>query len=282
MTNSHLKYRLIKDKLFYLFVILMSFIVTVPLFVIIYYIFKMGLSSLSWDFISKLPAPMGESGGGILNALIGTAIIVLLSSLIAVPIGISAGIFLSEFKERKLAKYVRFCTEVLQGAPSIVLGIIAYIWIVKPTQNFSALSGAVALSIMMLPVIIRSTEETLKMIPHTLKEASLSLGVPYSTTIFRIILPCGLNGILTGVLLSIARIMGETAPLLFTAFGSPFLSLDLMKPMNSLPTMIYNYAASPYPQDNAFAWGISAILCIFVLVINLIAKGVSKKWKVQF
>jgi phosphate transport system permease protein len=260
----------------------MSFIVTVPLFVIIYYIFKMGLSSLSWDFISKLPAPMGESGGGILNALIGTAIIVLLSSLIAVPIGISAGIFLSEFKERKLAKYVRFCTEVLQGAPSIVLGIIAYIWIVKPTRNFSALSGAVALSIMMLPVIIRSTEETLKMIPHTLKEASLSLGVPYSTTIFRIILPCGLNGILTGVLLGIARIMGETAPLLFTAFGSPFLSFDLMKPMNSLPTMIYNYAASPYPQDNAFAWGISAILCIFVLVINLIAKGVSKKWKVQF
>ncbi len=282
MTNSHLKYRLIKDKLFYLFVIIMSFIVTVPLFVIIYYIFKMGLSSLSWDFISKLPAPMGESGGGILNALIGTAIIVLLSSLIAVPIGISAGIFLSEFKERKLAKYVRFCTEVLQGAPSIVLGIIAYIWIVKPTRNFSALSGAVALSIMMLPVIIRSTEETLKMIPHTLKEASLSLGVPYSTTIFRIILPCGLNGILTGVLLGIARIMGETAPLLFTAFGSPFLSFDLMKPMNSLPTMIYNYAASPYPQDNAFAWGISAILCIFVLVINLIAKGVSKKWKVQF
>lgn len=282
MKETSVQWRLFKDKLFLFFVFLMSFIVTIPLFVILFYIVKMGFSSINWEFLTRLPKPMGETGGGIINGIIGSIIIILSSSVISIPFGVSVGIYLSEFKHKKLAKYVRFCSEVLQGAPSIVLGIIAYLWIVKPLKTFSALSGAIALSIMMLPVIIRSTEETLKLIPPTLKEASLSLGVPYSTTILKVVLPCGINGIMTGVLLSVARIAGETAPLLFTAFGSPFFTTDLFKPMHSLPLMVFNYANSPYPQDNSFAWGVSLILCCFVLFLNLIAKGVARKWKVQF
>jgi phosphate transport system permease protein len=225
---------------------------------------------------------MGMIGGGILNGLVGTAILIVASSIISVPFGISVGIYLAEFKHHGFAKYVRFCTEVLQGVPSIVLGIIAYAWVVLPFRSFSAIAGAVALAIMMLPVIIRSTEETLKMVPESLREASLSLGVPYSITILKVILPCAFNGILTGVLISVARIAGETAPLLFTAFGSPFLSFGLNKPIHSLPLLIYRYANSPFPQDNQFAWGVAAILCGFVLLLNLIAKGVSKKWSIRF
>lgn len=282
MKNSNIKWRLVKDKLFLIMVIIMSFLVTIPLFVILYYIFKMGINSINWDFFTRLPKPMGESGGGIINGIIGSLLTIATASLIAIPIAVSVGVYLSEYKHKKLSHYVRLCTEILQGAPSIVLGIVAYIWIVKPLKHFSALSGAIALAIMMLPVIIRSTEETLKMIPESLKEASLSLGVPYSKTILKVVLPCGLNGILTGVILSVARIAGETAPLLFTAFGSPFLTANIFKPMHSMPLMIFNYASSPYPQDNSFAWGVSLVLCIFVLILNLIAKGVSKKWKIQF
>ena len=282
MHNSNTKYRQIKDKLFLAVVILSSFVITIPLFLILYYIFKNGISVISLDFITKLPKPMGEVGGGILNGLLGTIMLITTSTIISVPFGISVGIFLSEFQHHPMSKYVRFCAEVLQGIPSIVLGIIAYIWLVLPTRSFSAMSGAIALSIMMLPVIIRSTEETLKMVPLSIKEASLSLGVPYSTTILRVVLPCALNGIVTSVLIAIARIAGETAPLLFTAFGSPFLSFALNKPVESLPLLIYKYANSPFPQDNQFAWGVSVILCVFVLSLNILAKGISKKWKVQF
>ena len=274
--------RIIKDKLFLAVVTVSSFIVVIPLFLILYYIFKNGLSVITFDFLTKMPKPMGEIGGGILNGLVGTAMLIVVASVMAIPFGISVGIYLSEFTHQALAKYVRFCVEVLQGIPSIVLGIIAYIWIVLPTKSFSAFAGAIALSIMMLPVIIRSTEENLKMVPQNLKEASLSLGVSYSTTIIRVVLPCASSGIVTSILISIARIAGETAPLLFTAFGSPFLSLALNKPVNSLPLLIYKYASSPFPQDNQYAWGVSVILCIFVLLLNFFAKGIAKKWKVQF
>ena len=282
MYIPNIKVRLIKDKLFLVLVIFLSFMVAVPLLLILYYIFKNGISVINIDFLTKIPKPMGEIGGGILNGLIGTALLIIVSSIIAIPFGVTVGIYLSEFRHHHLARYVRFAAEVMQGIPSIVLGIIAYIWVVLPFRSFSALAGAVALAIMMLPVIIRSTEETLKMVPQSLKEASLSLGVPYSTTILRVILPCASSGIITAILISIARIAGETAPLLLTAFGSPFLSFALNKPINSLPLLIYKYASSPFPQDNQFAWGVSLILCIFVLLLNLLAKGAAKKWKVQF
>ena len=282
MKDSKLTIRIVKDKLFFLIIVIFSFFLVVPLGLILYYIAKNGIGVINIAFFTQLPKPMGMIGGGILNGLVGTAILITTASVIAIPFGISVGVYLAEYKHHKFSKYVRFCTEVLQGVPSIVLGIIAYAWVVLPFKSFSAIAGAVALSIMMLPVIIRSTEETMKMVPETIREASLSLGVPYSITILKVILPCAFNGILTGVLISVARIAGETAPLLFTAFGSPFLSFGLDRPIHSLPLLIYKYANSPFPQDNQFAWGVAVVLCGFVLMLNLIAKGVSKKWKVQF
>ena len=282
MKIPSLRTRYLKDKLFLFVMILFSFILAIPLILILYYIFKMGFQIISIDFLLKLPKPLGELGGGILNGLVGTMLLIIFASVMAVPFGISVGIYLAEYSHHKLTKYIRFCAEVLQGVPSIVLGIIAYMWIVAPLKSFSGFAGAVALSIMMLPVIIRATEETLKMVPNSYKEAALSLGVPHSVTIIKVVLPCAMNGIITSVLLGVSRIAGETAPLIFTAFGSPFLNFNMLKPISSLPQMIYNYANSPYPQDKMFAWGISLILCIFVLSLNLLAKGVAKRWKVQF
>ena len=282
MKETNLKFRLFKDKLFFITVILFSFAVAIPLLFILYFIFKNGFSILSWDFLTKLPAPMGELGGGVLNGLVGTILLIILASIMAIPFGVSVGVYLSEFKHLKFASIVRFCTEVLQGVPSIVLGIIAYLWLVLPMRSFTALAGSVALAIMMLPIIIRSTEETLKMVPETYKEASLSLGVSYPKTVLKVILPCAFNGILTSVLIGVARIAGETAPLIFTAFGSPFLNFNLLKPTESLPLMIYKYASSPFPQDIQFAWGVAAVLCIFVLALNLLSKGVARKWKIRY
>lgn len=277
-----IKMRTFKDKLFLFFVLFFAVCAIAPLFFIIFYLTKQGISAVNWHFLVNLPKPVGETGGGISNAIVGTFILIILASVFSIPIGIGAGVYLSEFRRNKIADVVRLSVDILQGVPSIVIGIIAYLWIVKTMGRFSALSGGIALGIMMLPIVIKSTEETLKLIPHSLKEASLALGVSYSRTILKVILPAGLSGILTGVLISIARIAGETAPLLFTAFGSPFMNVNILKPINSLPLLIYNYATSPYPEWHKLAWGASFILIIFVLLLNLIAKGGTKRWKVQF
>jgi phosphate transport system permease protein len=171
--------------------------------------------------------------------------------------------------------------DVLQGVPSIVVGIVVYFWVVKPLGTFSALSGSVALAIMMLPIMIRSTEETLKLIPSSLKEAGFALGLPYHKVILKVILPCGISGILSGVMLSIARVAGETAPLLFTAFGNPYLTTNMSKPMQSLPLLIFNYATSPYDVWHALAWGAALILLFTVLLLNIITKLITKRWNVQ-
>ncbi len=274
--------RILEDRLFKVGVVLLSFLALLPLFLILYYITRNGISSVNWHFLTSLPKPVGELGGGISNALLGTAILLALSSLVAIPLGIAAGIFLAEYRRGRIPYLVRLAVEVLQGIPSIVIGIIAYAWIVLRMGKFSAVSGGVALGIMMLPVVIKATEETLRMIPYSLREASLALGVPYHWTIMRVVLPAGLGGIMTGVLVSVARVAGETAPLLFTAFGSPFMDLNIFKPVSSLPLVIFNYAASPYPEWHSLAWGASFVLVVFVLVLNFIAKAVTRKWKVQF
>ncbi len=208
--------------------------------------------------------------------------LILISSVISIPLGVTIGIFISEFRNNKITYFVKLSTDILQGIPSIVIGMIAYLWIVRQFGSFSALSGGVALSIMMLPVIISSTEETLKLIPSTLKESSYALGVPYYSTILRVILPAALNGIVTGVMLSIARIAGETAPLLFTAFGSPFMNLNVMKPISSLPQIIFVYSTSPYNELHSLAWGASFVLIILILTLNISAKILAKRWKVTF
>jgi len=282
MKEPSIRKRILWDKLFKGTIVLLTFCSILPMFFILFFITSKGISVINWRFLTQLPKPVGELGGGISNGIIGTCILIVISVAFSIPIGILAGIFLSENRKGRLASLTRLCVETLQGIPSIVIGIIAYIWLVVSMGSFSALSGGVALGLMMLPVIIPATEETLKLIPESLKEASLALGVSYPRTILKVILPAGVSGIATGILLSIARVAGETAPLLFTAFGSPFMNFNILKPVNSLPLMIFNYATSPYPDWHTLAWGASIVLIAFVLGLNLLTKVVTRRWKVQF
>ena len=281
MTHVNVKYRIGKSIGFQALTILLSVACVVPLIFILVYILQAGLTKINWHFLTNLPKPVGEKGGGIANALVGSTIIIATSSVIAIPFGVLCGIYLSENKNSKLAYWSRLCVDILQGVPSIVIGIVAYFWLVKPLGGFSALSGSVALAIMMLPIVVRSTEETLLLLPDTLREAAYALGMPFHRVILKVIVPCGISGILSGVMLSIARITGETAPLLFTAFGNPYLSTNILRPMQSLPLLIFNYATSPYNDWHDLAWGASCILLVWVLALNIFTKLLTRKWKVQ-
>ncbi|CAN5230428.1 phosphate ABC transporter permease PstA [soil metagenome] len=275
-------YRNFKNQFFKGLVILFTAMATIPLLFILFYIFKQGISSINWHFLISEPKPVGESGGGIYNAIIGTLLIILVASVIAIPIGITTALFTKENPKSKIAYWTNISVDVLQGIPSIVIGIIIYFWIVKPLGGFSAVSGSLALALMMLPAVIKSTQETLNLIPDSLKEASLALGVPYYKTIIRVILPAGLSGIMGGIILGIARIAGETAPLLFTAFGNPYTNYNMLKPMSSIPLIIFNYANSAYDDWHKLAWGASFILISFILILNILTKIIEKRWKVQF
>lgn len=279
---SNIKIRKFKNAFFKTLIFTFAILSCLPLVLILYNIVREGVSSLNFNFLLNLPKPVGETGGGISNALIGTTILIIISSVISVPIGVGIGIYLNENSKSRLAYYVKLCVDILMGTPSVVIGLIGYLWVVKQMNTFSALSGGFALSIMMLPVIISSTEETLKLLPYSLKESSFALGIPYYATILKVIVPAGLNGIVTGIMLGVARIAGETAPLLFTAFGSPFMNLNILKPINSLPQAVFVYATSPYKEWHALAWGAAFVLIAFVLIMNVSAKMLSKKWKIQF
>ena len=280
MEIRSVKYRIGKNYGFKALVTIFAFACVIPLLFILFFILKQGITKINWQFLINVPKPVGETGGGIVNALVGSILIIFFASLIAIPIGILAGIYLSESKKSRLAYWSRLCVDILQGVPSIVIGIVAYFWIVKPF-GFSAISGSIALAIMMLPIVIRSTEETLKLLPASLQEAAFALGMPFHRVIFKVIVPVGIGGILSGVMLSIARITGETAPLLFTAFGSPYLNWNIFKPMHSLPLLIFNYATSPYDDWKNLAWGASLILLLWVLLLNIFTKLITRKWKVQ-
>ncbi|MDB5153505.1 MAG: phosphate transporter, permease protein PstA [Mucilaginibacter sp.] len=279
--ESRIGYRNAKSIMFKGVIVFFAFLITLPLIIVLLYIIKQGVTQVNWHFLTHVPAPVGETGGGIANALLGSFLMVLLAAVMAIPVGMMAGIYLSENPGTKLAYYSGLCVDILQGVPSIVVGIVVYFWLVKPLGTFSAISGSVALGIMMLPIVIRSTEQTLKMLPESLKEAALSLGVPYHRVILKVIIPCGFAGILSGITLSIARVIGETAPLLFTAFGSPYVSFSATKPMESLPHLIFTYATSPYDDWHNLAWGASFILLLFVLTLNIVTKVITRKWKVQ-
>jgi len=270
-----------KSIIFKSVIIFLAFVITIPLIIVLLYIIKQGITQVNWHFLTNIPAPVGETGGGISNALLGSFIIVVMASIVAIPVGILAGIYLSENARTRLAYYAGLCVDVLQGVPSIVVGIVVYFWVVKPLGTFSAISGSIALAIMMLPIVIRSTEQTLLLLPSSLKEAALSLGVPYHRVILKVIVPCGFAGILSGIMLSVARIIGETAPLLFTAFGNPYLSTALTKPMETLPHLIFTYATSPYDDWHNLAWGASFILLMFVLLLNIFTKLITRKWNIQ-
>lgn len=278
--DARIKIRNTKSILFKSLIIFLAFIITIPLIIVLLYIIKMGVVQVNWSFLVHEPTPEGVSGGGIANALVGSLIIVGMSSVVAIPVGMLAGIYLSENPGTKLAYYAGLCVDVLQGVPSIVVGIVIYFWIVKPF-GFSAISGSIALAIMMLPIVVRSTEQTLLLLPDSLKEAALSLGVPYHRVILKVIVPCGFAGILSGIILSIARIIGETAPLLFTALGNVFLSTKVTGAMESLPHLIYFYSKSPYQDQIDQAWGASFILLMFVLILNITTKLITRKWNIQ-
>lgn len=274
---NRVPFRLAKDLGFRIYLATSTLILLIPLILILYYIVSNGINVINLDFLTSLPKPPGVLGGGISNAIVGSGLLIGIAGALSIPFGVALGLFLNEFSETRLASPVRICVEILQGIPSIVIGIIAYLWIVVPLGGFSAFSGGIALAMMMLPMVVRATEETLKLIPHSLKEASLGLGVPYYRTMIKIIVPAGANGILTGVLLGVARVAGETAPLLFTAFGNPFMTVNITQPVNSLPLIIYNFATSPYSDWQQVAWGASLVLIIFVLGLSLLARTLIKQ-----
>jgi len=280
--RENIRIRILKDRIFLAGIIIFSSIIFLPIILIFFHIIANGLKAINIAFLISLPKPVGEAGGGIVNAIIGTLMLAVLASVIAIPPSICAGIYLAEHKRGYLLNTLSLVIEVLQGIPSIIFGIIAYIWVVKPMKHFSLLSGSIALSIMMIPVVAKATEETLKVIPNYIREAALALGVPYYRVILRVILPVSMTGITTGILIALARIMGETAPLLFTAFGNPYLNFNPTKPVDSLPLVIFNYAKSPFVEWHKLAWGASLILIILVLLINIITRWLTKRWKVQF
>lgn len=241
-----------------------------------------GAPVMSVSFFLNLPRPAGVAGGGVVNALIGSFVMVGIGALVAVPIGIAAGIFFSEWPESKISFVSSFANDVLAEFPSIVIGIFVYALIVLTTNTFSAFAGAIALAIIMIPIVARTTEESLKLVPMTLREASIALGIPRWKTVLRVVISTGRNGLITGVLLAIARAAGETAPLLLTALGSTLFPTSLMQPTAALPLLIYNYGISPFTDWHADAWGASLILVAVMLGLNLgvklvLGRGVAGK-----
>ncbi|MDQ2665414.1 MAG: phosphate ABC transporter permease PstA [Gemmatimonadota bacterium] len=248
----------------------------VPLVVILAYLMKQGASSVSLDFFTHMPKPVGETGGGMANAILGTLILIGIASAMGLPIGIGAGLYLAEHRGTRLANLVRFLADVLNGLPSIVMGIFAWQFLVRPFGHFSALAGGAAIGAMMIPLVSRTTEEMVRTVPQALREAALALGYPRWRTSLQIVLRTSLGGIVTGVLVAVARVAGETAPLLFTAFGNTFWSTNLNRPIAALPLQIFTYAISPYDDWHAQAWAGALVLIGLVLVISVTARFVTR------
>lgn len=280
-------WRKLKDKAFFWMVCLLSFMTAVPLVVIMWELIKKGYKQINLSFFtetapSTLDAMLAKSSGeiipgGIANGIAGTLLMVALASVIAIPTGIMGGIYLSEKPKTAYSHIIRFLTDLLQGTPSIVIGIIAYAWVVKPLSSYSALAGSMALAIMMLPLIIRSTEETLKMLPGSLKEAGLALGASYTSVILKVLVPSAFGGLFTGILLAISRVMGETAPLMLTALGSTAINWDVMRPTSAVPLLIWEFYNDPNLID--MIWSSSLFLLMLILVLNIVAKNIARKWK---
>lgn len=277
-----------RDKAIYYLVCIFSFLTMIPLFLILWDVVSKGYKNFNPRLFTEVtPSSMdallarmnGEPiPGGILNGITGTILIVGLAILLSVPLGLFIGIYLADNHGKRFAKVVSYLTDLLQGMPSIVIGIIAYAWVVKPLGSYSALAGSVALTIMMLPMIVRSTEETLKMLPTAYKEAGLALGSSYTNVVFKILLPSGFGGIFTGILLAISRVMGETAPLMLTALGASVVNWNVLEPTSAIPLLIWDFYNDPNLVD--LIWSSSLLLLIVIFLLNWIAKIVARKWKI--
>lgn len=258
---------------------LCTLLVLSVLLTILGYLLWKGASSLNIDFFTKIPAPVGQPGGGVANAIIGTLKLLALATVIGVPIGLLGGIYLSEFAGGWSAFTIRYTTDLLNGVPSVIMGIFVYTLVVLPMHHFSTLAGGIALGIMMIPIALRSTEDFLRAVPRSLREGGLALGASKSETIVTIVIPAAIYGILTGIMLDIARVAGETAPLLFTAFGNLFNSPGWLQPSASLPVIIYTYAISPYEEWHKQAWAAGFVLLSGLLVLNIISRVILARGK---
>lgn len=283
-----MNYRILKDRIFFWTICVLSSITAIPLIVIIWEVVKKGYRQINLSFFSEtapntLDAMLAKSTGelipgGIANGIAGTLLMVIIAAIIAIPVGIMSGIYLAEKPKATFSHIARFLTDLLQGTPSIVIGIIAYAWVVKPLGSYSALAGSVALAIMMLPLIIRSTEETLKMLPGSLKEAGLALGASYTSVVLKILVPSAFGGLFTGILLAISRVMGETAPLMLTALGSTVVNWDVTHPTSAVPLLIWEFYNDPNLID--MIWSSSLFLLMLILVLNIIAQKIAQKWRI--
>jgi phosphate transport system permease protein len=253
---------------------LAAFITVSVLFFILGYLVYHGGTSINWDFFTKLPTPVGEPGGGMANAILGSAKLLLLASLIGVPVGFLGGVYLAEFSSGSIAFVVRYAADLLNGVPSIVIGIFAYALVVLPFKHYSTVAGSFALALMMIPITLRSTEQFLQAVPGSLREGAMALGASKWRTIASVIVPAAYRGILTAILLALARVAGETAPLLFTAFGNRFWSPGWAQPTASLPVMIFTYAISPYDDWHRQAWAAGLVLLGLILVVNIVARAI--------
>ena len=249
----------------------------VPLVFILIYLLQRGVGALQWSFLFRNPKPVGETGGGFANAIIGTLVLIGLAAVFAVPVGVITGLHLSEYRGSRFASIVRFEADALNGVPSIVVGIFAYIVAVMPVRRFSALAGGFALGVMMIPIIARTTEELLRLVPDSLRDGSLALGATRAKAAWTVILPAALPGVLTGILVALARIAGETAPLLFTAFGNRFFSTRLDQPIAALTVQIYTYAVSPYDEWHRQAWAGAFLLVLVVFVLSIVARVATRR-----
>ncbi len=249
----------------------------VPLALVFFYVVKQGFTSLNWAFFTRMPKPVGEAGGGMANAILGTLFLIVIASTVAIPIGVIAGVYLSEYGKARFASLVRFTADVLNGVPSIVIGIFAYGLAVLPVHRFSALAGGLALGFMMIPIITRTTEELLNLVPATLREGALALGATRARAAFGVMVPAALPGILTGILLALARIAGETAPLLFTSFNNRYFSTRLDQPIASLTVQVFTYAISPYDDWHRQAWAGALVLVALVFVFSVLARTVTRR-----
>jgi phosphate transport system permease protein len=251
--------------------------VLAPLFVILGFLIRQGGGAINLDFFTRLPGPAGEPGGGMANAIVGTLVLLALAALLGVPVGVLGGVFLAEYPNSRLAHLARLIADVMNGMPSIVVGLFAYTVLVLPLRHFNALAGGIALGTMLVPTVMRTTEEIVRLVPQTIREASLALGIPGWKTVVRVVLPTAAGGIVTGIMVGLARIAGETAPLLFTAFGNRFWNWNLLRPIAALPLQVFSYAIAPFDDWHRQAWAGALVLVAMVMVINVTARYVATR-----
>ena len=275
MSGASLR-RHLTSRVMTVLIVVLSFTAVLALVLILGNLLVKGASSLDWAFFTKSPVPAGQSGGGVANAIAGTILIVGLAALIGVPVGVGAGMYLAEYGGGRLGFAVRFVADVLNGTPSIVIGIVGWTFIVKPSGGYSALAGSIALAILMIPMLARTTEEMVRLVPHSLREAALALGYPRWRTSLKVVARTALGGIVTGCLVGIARVAGETAPLLFTALGNLNFTTSVTQPMQTLSLQIYVYATGPFDEWHRLAWASALVLMGLVLVISLTARWVTR------